>query len=285
MDNEKAVPLPPEIGPGGVIRRWPCGVHWPVLPTVYEDELSYLECVQKIYKAVQDTLKYMYQIVDEITKDTNDYTDQQIDILRAELLAKIRDVDEKHDKLHNDLVLAQGELNIRVNQLYADWVKYQAYLDSRMTAMMVSLKQYVDSLIVGRVVYVINPVTGQMDTLQNTLNMMWSQMNVGALTAAEYDSMLLTAAEYDAMRIPAIVYDTRGRFVPGIFERLYLRMRSPFTGKMDTYENVIYACIRLHQVALTAEEYDSKNLTAAEYDAKKITAYNYDWEGRLIIDD
>lgn len=282
--NEKSIP-PAVIGNDGYLKKWYCGVNWPVLPLVYDDELSYLECIQKVYDKVNETLKYMYGIVDEITQDTNDYTDEQISILKAELTSKIEAVDKKHDKMNSDLVIAQTELTVRINELYNSWFQYQSYLDGRMNAMMVSLKQYVDSLLVGNVMYVINPVTGEMDTLQNTLNTMWIKMNVGGLTAEEYDSMKLTAIEYDSQNITALEYDTRGRFVPEIFKRLYLRMRSPFTGKMDTYENVILRCVRLHQVGITAQEYDSKNLTASEYDTKKITAYNYDWEGRVILND
>lgn len=264
---------------GRVIR----GVKYPVIPTVYADALSYLEDVGKLGEAVQDALDYLYDIADTVAEQTNAYTDQQIAQLKALLQGQINDVDKKYEKLYNDIVESQLQLTIKVNELYSAWVEYQQNIDGRFQAEAVKLKQYVDSLVLNRVIYVINPVTGLMSTVQVALDDIWRECNNGALTAGEYDRMMLTAGEYDAQGITALEYDTRARWILFFFKRLYLSMISPFTGVFDTYEHVIYQLAQLHKNSLTAEEYDSLGLTAEEYDGKNISAYEYDWNGKGVL--
>lgn len=257
------------------------GVRYPVIPTVYDDALSYYEAIGKLAEAVNEALQYLYGLADTITDETNAYTDQQVALLKSELEKQISGVDSKYEGLYNDIVNANLELTIKVNQLYSAWNQYQGMIDSKLDAMMQSLKQYIDSLVLGNNIYVINPVSGMMSTVQVALNDIWLNSNYGALTAWEYDSMDLTAAEYDAKGITAWDYDHRARWI--FFERLYLRMRSPFDGVLRTYSHVINELADLHKKALTAEGYDVLGLTAQIYDGKGLTAYQFDWNGETLL--
>ena len=96
------------------------------------------------------------------------------------------------------------------------------------------------------------------------------------LTAQEYDDLQLRASEYDAKRITAQNYSSRGILL--FFKELYLKMRSPFTGLMDYYDNIIYQLSNLHRGAYTAQKYDNLLLTADDYDGLQLSAYKYDWE-------
>lgn len=52
----------------------------------------------------------------------------------------------------------------------------------------------------------------------------------------------------------------------------------PYTGEENSIVNVIYEIVNKTKVsALTATEYDGKNLSAAAYDALNLSAYNYDF--------
>lgn len=63
-----------------------------------------------------------------------------------------------------------------------------------------------------------------------------------------------------------------------------IRMYNPVTGEYELIKNILpilFNGIRLD--ALTALEYDDKQLTALDYDAKDITASQYDWHSKTIL--
>ena len=104
------------------------------------------------------------------------------------------------------------------------------------------------------------------------------------MTAKEYDDLGLTAEAYDNYNINVYDYDYLAKW--------YLRekqivgfMINPLTGLKDTNFNVINDIVShlLRDNALTAEEYDIKELEAADYDSKEITAYNYDFYAKVIL--
>lgn len=58
----------------------------------------------------------------------------------------------------------------------------------------------------------------------------------------------------------------------------------PYTGQEDTIVNVIYEIVNKSKTnALTAQQYDDKNLTATYYDGLNISAYDYDFNGKNIL--
>lgn len=274
---------PSVIGHDGLLKPWYRGVHNRVLPLVYDDALSYYEAIQKVYLVVNQALQYLYDLEDEIVTDNHEYTDNEIKKLKALLQAEIEQGDQELHDLYDSIVISMGELTVKFNQLYAAFQKHTELVDAKLHLQFENIKAYVDSLLVDRQIYVINPVTGVMSTIQQALNDMWSHCNVGALTAEEYDRMQITAGDYDNLGITAARYDRYARWIPEFFKRLFLMMLSPFTGEMEPYDQVIYSLARLHQVSITAEEYDALQLTAEAYDAKNITAKDYDWEGRILL--
>lgn len=260
------------------------GVKYPVLPTEYDDALSYYEAIQKVYYAVQEALKYIYGFSDSVVQEANDYTDQQISILNGQLRNAINAVDGKYADLYAQIVVSMGQLTVKVNELYQAWSEYQEYLDFKFDNGMIQLKQYIDSLLVDRVVYVINPITGQMDSLQNTLNMMWQRFSeANGITAGEYDALQIKAQLYDSQSFTADEYDSRARQLVFFYKRIYLTMSSPFTGEMELYDVVINQLADLHKNALTAQEYDAKDVVAQAYDAGQHTAYEYDWNAKAWL--
>lgn len=143
------------------------------------------------------------------------------------------------------------------------------------------LQKFIDDLPEILTVQVYNPYRGEVTDIQTAINDIYSVACIWGLTATHYDSLGLTASEYDAKELTAAEYDTLG------YKLLYkdpdLYMLDPFTGEEKHVKAVIYELAALHQVPLTAEEYDNKELTAEYYDSLEITAYDYDWQGAAIV--
>lgn len=130
---------------------------------------------------------------------------------------------------------------------------------------------------------VINPTSGTIDTLQETLYNMYDYYRVEGLTAQQYDALELTAEGYDAQRLTAYEYDFYSARKLVIDERFY--MYDPFNGSLKLISHVVDELADLHKgdSALSAEKYDELELTASGYDEKKLSAYSYDWQGKLLL--
>lgn len=274
-NSDSCRPIPP----------WFRGVKYPAIPTEYDDALSYYEALQKLHHAVNQAIECLNGRIDGLTSDSNEYTDQEISKLKSYVDEQDDNIDEKYSNLYNDIVQANLELVIKVNQLYDDWSKYQERVDGRVDLIYGWLRDYVNELFtsVKPPIYVIDPVNGQMSTLQDALDDMWRNWNSGGITAGEYDSLMITASKYDMQMITAWVYDNRARQLPFFYDRIYGAMVDPFTGTMNSVVNVVYKLAALHKKALTVEEYDGLRLTAEEYDGKSLTAYEYDWNGKVAL--
>lgn len=110
---------------------------------------------------------------------------------------------------------------------------------------------------------------------------MFNAFDVYGLMAKEYDSLGLTAGEYDRLGFSALEYDFRARLK--FFTRLYVSMRNPFTGLIDSVQNVIDRLVNLHRNALTSIGYDNAEFTADMYDGLELSAYEYDFDGSSYI--
>ena len=279
-----------------------------VLPLVYDDSLSTYEALCKIsYK-----LNEVITVVNSFGDDFKDYTDQQIDALRNEmnnLINKtINDVNASLNALQQkvDGQLAENKAQMNALQNYVDselasekaWViKQISGLQSNINDQVKYLKDYIDSQdtilrnyideqiqkIIDMIPeitspIVMNPITGKMEKLQDTLNYLTNVFRYFAFTAQDYDNEQLTAAEYDALNITAFDFDIYGLKIIHKDDRFY--MRSPVTGGVVLYKDVIHWLITQHKEnALTAQGYDNLELTASNYDGKGITAFDFDFNG------
>lgn len=151
----------------------------------------------------------------------------------------------------------------------------RAYIEYRLDQFLQELPHYSAELI-----FVFNPVRGHTDNLQRTLNDLYDLARVEALTAQEYDNLKLTAEEYDDLELTAYEYDNYGKLRLGIGINL---IRSPFDGTYQSTETLIWQLAGLHKNALTAQEYDNKELEAEAYDLLELSAYDYDWNGKSLI--
>ena len=82
------------------------------------------------------------------------------------------------------------------------------------------------------------------------------------------------------VELTAYEYDNYGKLRLGIGINL---IRSPFDGTYQSTETLIWQLAGLHKNALTAQEYDDKELEAETYDLLALSAYDYDWNGKTLI--
>jgi hypothetical protein len=269
-----------------------------VLPLVYSDAISYYEQVCELREKVNEVIEQLNEFNSEVLASANSYTDYQIEeakkLLRSEFAISLKEVTDKwgseiddfEKKVDSEITAFAKQvvlLNNSVSALYDSFDAYKNSMDSNFEMLTTQLYEYIDEHItqIDRL-YVINPTNNKYEGIQKTLDDMYNFLNIGALTASEYDSMMLSANEYDKFGITAFIYDTKARFT--FIVNLYLRMFSPFTGMATSIDSIIYSLTDLHKTdTLTAMQYDTKAIQADTYDSDAITAYNYDWNGLSIL--
>lgn len=205
--------------------------------------------------------------------------------MEADILQFKSDTNKTIEQLKIDVLEFENKVNTRVQnianqiaQVYIDMSEYKHEMAKLFELQKNELVLYIQEHVAQITrLYVINPFTGNYEDVQDVLNDIAKYVTQSyGLTAQEYDDLQLRASEYDAKRITAQNYSSRGILL--FFKELYLKMRSPFTGLMDYYDNIIYQLANLHRGAYTAEEYDNLLLSSDDYDALQLSAYKYDWE-------
>lgn len=260
------------------------------------------------YDSLQTDIKEIQDFISNFENWFNENVDKMIDdrieITMAYYLQRINEVEALIKSLEEEInsdggVLSQvAEIRDGLQSLQTEIFNLKMYYEDRFNSLIElmheyknSMDGYVDSKAEQLEQYikdevtkldrldVINPITGAFESIQNVLNDLADVVtNSYGLTAAQYDALQLTAHVYDSYRITAYDYTTKGYF------ELYLKltqnlMRSPFTGDLDTYENIIYSLSNLHKCSLTAQEYDERQITAENFDRMTLTAFMYDWFG------
>lgn len=220
--------------------------------------------------------------LDKALADTKAEVDATIDQLEKDVAAAIASFENRFIELEtevkNELAETKAEVARAIMQLQhildANNQFIMQYVENR-------LQKFIDDLPEILTVQVYNPYRGEVTDIQIAINDLYSIACIWGLTASQYDSLGLTASEYDAKELTAAEYDTLGYKL--LFKDPDIYMLDPFTGEEKHIQAVIYELAALHQVPLTAEEYDNKELTAEYYDSLEITAYDYDWQGAAIV--
>ena len=273
----------------------------------YNSDLRELIAMYKKLVAEYDTIK---KEIDEVTKKINEFSqyvdsiiNERIDLKLQVLTSRVsmlefemQNVEKNLDDTNlrvDEVVKSIIELGVKIDhvkvelkadiaEVYLEFGKYKESIDSIIQIKINKLIAYIDEHVtkLDRL-YVVNPITGVYENIQDVLNEICDSLLSGfGITAQEYDSLGFTALQYDQKAITAIEYSTRGYLI--FYKELIARMRSPFTGEMDRYDDVINSLANLHKEYFTAKEYDDLALTAQRYDDYLMTAYEYDWNGKKI---
>ena len=157
------------------------------LPTSYRESISYEEQILWLCNFIEKEILPSI----EISQDTVEELKSAFDSLQKEVEKTFSDfeLDINGVKVYSDVQ----------NELLKDLIENQIRL------LNLRFDNIPDTLLVW------NPTNGTQDNLNDTLNDIYSQTRIGALTAQEYDNLELTATNYDERELTATDYDTEGK--------------------------------------------------------------------------
>ena len=275
----------------GCIKRLPlsCDCGWTPLEMIMKLNQKLNEIITYLDTNTPATEQWVTEQIENALKAANAYTDEQIGMVRtdfeefqqtveqymADQTKAFEDFKKEQQRNYDAFILS---VTTKIAAIQAQVESNNAYIkrwvENELNAFIARMEELYPP--------VYNPTTGGMDSLQNTLNDMWSKLLYYALTAIEYDNLKLTAEEYDSKKLTAIQYDMWGKKYLTIDMDLY--MFDPFTGELVRITTVINKLATFHYEApLTAAEYDALQITAAAYDAKMLTAWDYDNKGKSLL--
>lgn len=184
-----------------------------VLPTVYEDALSYYETLCKVSAKLNEVIEQLNQydpesVVNEIINDRlNAYTNTTVKPLIAEARAALQ---ANIDNLSDDYYAYKRVINNQIGEL-----------NTRLTGLGITVvgieercNDYTDQK-VAEVVYNLplmpSPLTGEDVTVFQAINELAEMLKNDSLTAGQYDAIGLPAATYDSKNLTAFQYDWHAR--------------------------------------------------------------------------
>jgi len=185
-------------------------------PTPYDESLSYLEYLSNLHLYINQLI----EMVNAYESNYMAYTDEQIQMLKEELDGRFNNIIlliSNNDQAVRSLISNQKTvitseytslINANTNTINLRITNEIALVNSRITTEMNMIKSYIDSGFID--LKVLNPVTGQISTIQGALNSLSEQFRANALTALGYDSLELTANQYDVYDLTAYDYDYNG---------------------------------------------------------------------------
>lgn len=255
------------------------------VPTIYSNKQSYYECLCYVGSKINECI----EMINSFTDDYKNYTDEQITKLKATLEEElqnavdtinnkidfeVQELDEKIITLSNDVTNKLKELKqliYSVNNDTKTWAEWEIE----------KLYKYIDSVFCENV-KCYNPTNGLYEPICKVLSDMYDRLRYFGISAEEYDSLQITANEYDNLIISASKYDLYAKMI--LYKSPWFYMYSPFSGKYEFYQDVIYQLADLLKPnPITAAEYDALNITATNYDDKQITASQYDDNAKTIL--
>lgn len=269
-----------------------------VLPAVYEDSLSYYECLCKLTAKLNETIQnlteletnlptYVQQAIDAALGGWQEQMNEQFAEQNAKIQAMQDQLNAQDVKLDNALGVLQQEIdkairemeniiNQQLNALYAlltsGIAASRAYTDAQIAMLKAEFPNLSN-------VFVVSPVDNRLVPIQDCLNDMYNVLRYGALTAGQYDALQLTAEEYDDKDLTAFQYDMYGLCELWPYLSAH-RMHSVTTGELTRTAPAVYQLADyVRTKGVSAQAYDNAEYTAETYDGLEVTAYNYDWAG------
>lgn len=272
-----------------------------VLPTVYDDSLSYYEVLGKITLKVNEVI----ETLQSWKTDNQAYTEAQAANLRSEILAQIDEINAELLAIKNalqeqkqyidtqDNAILQ-KLNETNSALLSEMIERDAKVLSELYAIIKTtdeinrdwtiqkleeLKKLINEVNEDGFT-IFNPLKGYKTKVGIAVNNVYEALRYYGVTATEYDNLQLTAEQYEAKNILALVYDTDAKHE---FPKYFFYLFSPFSGELVSHQTAINEIAQSLSNGLTADKYSVILITAKGYDDLQLTAYAYDWNGKTLV--
>lgn len=259
--------------------------------------------------------------VDKINESTNKAIKEldknfrkEIDNLKIDNSELKNKINEELKQLKKDLKTETEKLNGKIVNLYISFNILQQTNVENMKEIEKDLKKFIKDSISfksGEYVLVYNPIQETTTNLNSFIRDFYNCFyKLGGATIEQYDNAGIGIELYDSLEITIENYDLKGYFIlfkyiemSPFYDRIIEEMKaqndtlrddiqkvenlfymlSPFTGEIEGIMNVVNMLVDLHKIALSAEDFDSKNITAENFDLLNITAYDFDWKSKNII--
>lgn len=277
------------------------------IPGVYSDTLSYEDNLAQIMKKINELVEQ----VNNLSNVVNNYTDEQIKKLRADIEKEIsaleikllafvsdfekeisrveKETDNKVQALHDYIDSEILKTNEKIKELktYIDAQIFNAekrqikYTDNKVGVESIQREAQDEFLnnkienVVKEFPKVYNAVLGVKSNVQDTFNSFYDYLRELGVLSISYDKMEMTAEQYDKMELEAHVFDVYSGF---IFSESLSKIFSPFSGKKENMAKVLYELIeRARWNADTSKYFDEKTSTVQNMDASNYTAKDYEF--------
>lgn len=184
-----------------------------VLPTVYDNSLSYYEVLCKVHKKLNEVIEELNSFnVESLVNQTinarlKDYTDTVVQpLFDASIIhtdTKLEEMDEKYSACCAEIKAMVYDLNARVTALAEDLIEAEQ-----------RCKRYTDEKVaeaIQELPTLISPYSGKEVTIIEALYELYDLERDDALTASEYDAADLTATAYGVLDLTALMYDWHGK--------------------------------------------------------------------------
>lgn len=239
----------------------------------------------------------------------------------------VDDVKKSINNLYENVAQDIAAIQREVDSIRVQYITLKSYVDVRDQNVLNESKNFTLERIAALldyfedpgIVYVVNPFTGEIQSIQQFIDSLADYLRYGALTAGEYDSLNLTATEFDEMQIKALEYDMFGKYAIAFLHQAFItvgdlnatladyatkeeltdkadksalsnyatlaqiKVQNPITGKLGTLQEAVDSLAEFHKNGITATEFDDLELTATQFDNLLITAFNYDFNSKILL--
>lgn len=292
----------------------------PIIPLVYENELSYYEVLCKVRDKLNEVINTVNNIHDGILDDVNALITQFQNEIETELNALETKV---NIQLNNNLNEVNGlldqmrlQLQEQQNQIEQQLAQQNLKIDAKILQLQQEVNSQIDLLKLwvtqsNKSIYnyideeikkiiemlpeitttqVVNPITGEIEDVGKTIDYLTNLFRIFAEPAGNWDNKnYVRAGEYDAKELTAWEWDLFGWDAVGsagkkAWEQPVMTMRSPVTGEWDYYKDVVEQVFELMRGdAFSVKTWEEKEFTAEYFDGSNIQAFVFDYQGYLYF--
>lgn len=215
--------------------------------------------INRTITALNNRLDEFEKMIQKQFEDYQKKLDEQIAKAMADIQALL-------DKFQSDI---NAQLQLMREMIRTSEANTRAYVDAQ-------IQKVIDMIPEITSVYVRNPITGEVQPIQEALDSMNNYYRYFGLNCLEYEARNWTAAEYDSIGMTAVFYD--------FYSKERYAWISPFTGEwFSTYDWLVRLTSFHRENGLTSLEYDNIGVKALVYDNLEINAYNYDFQGKNLV--
>lgn len=236
-------------------------------------------------------------------------------------------LENKDDEILESLADLWSKVNTELTSVRNEFEAFQsaltalrAYNDSSNQIVLRDSKDYTDRKIAALLdyfedpgmVYVVNPWTREIQTLQDFINTLPEMFNVAGFTCSEFDALGLTCNTFDSLGLICLEFDQFGKFAlflhgsyvtPDdltVYAKLTdlepyatktelehyatlndIKVINPCTGLIGSAQEAFISLAALHQNNVTATQFDSMDLTCTIFDGLNITTFEFDFYGLI----